>query len=127
MKKFVAICLVTLGGGGIMKKVTNGDIVGRGSKIWHFHGGVIFEWPLIDSNGFKICWMQKKIRTPKIVVLKTTNGLLQSSRASWMSVVPKLTDRNNQPCIRSAKKEQNKRWMHNHKQNIFAHKPKKIE
>ena len=31
------------GGGGIMKKVTNGAIGGRGSKIWHFRGDVIFE------------------------------------------------------------------------------------
>ena len=29
-------------GGGIMKKVTNGD---GGSKIWHFRGDVIFEAP----------------------------------------------------------------------------------
>ena len=43
MKTFVTICLVTLGGGGIMKKVTNGDIVQGGSIIWHFRGGVIFE------------------------------------------------------------------------------------
>ena len=29
-----------------MKKVTNSDIGGRGSKIWHFCGDVIFKWPL---------------------------------------------------------------------------------
>ena len=29
-------------GGGIMKKVTNGD---GGSRIWHFRGDVIFEAP----------------------------------------------------------------------------------
>ena len=34
------------GAGVIMKKVTNGDIGGRKSKIWHFRGDIIFEWPL---------------------------------------------------------------------------------
>ena len=42
-EKFVSICLVALEGGGIMKKVTNDEIGGRGSKIWHFHGDVSFE------------------------------------------------------------------------------------
>lgn len=46
-EKFVTICLVTKGGGGMMKKVTNGDIGVGGSKIWYFRGDVIFEWPLI--------------------------------------------------------------------------------
>ena len=31
-----------MAGGGIMKKVTNGDIGGKGSKIWHFRGDVIY-------------------------------------------------------------------------------------
>ena len=32
----------------IMKKVTKSDIGGGGgSKIWHFRGEVIFEWPLM--------------------------------------------------------------------------------
>ena len=30
-----------------MEKVTNGDTGKRGSKILHFCGDVIFEWPLI--------------------------------------------------------------------------------
>ena len=30
----------------MMKKVTNGDIGRRGSKIWHFHGDVILEGTL---------------------------------------------------------------------------------
>ena len=30
-------------GWGIMKKMTNGDIGGRGSKTWCFCGGIIFE------------------------------------------------------------------------------------
>ena len=25
--------------------MTNGDIGGGGSKIWHFYGDVTFEWP----------------------------------------------------------------------------------
>ena len=29
-----------------MKKVTNNDIKGRGSKIWDFRDDAIFEWPL---------------------------------------------------------------------------------
>ena len=38
---------MTQGGGGVLKKVTNGDIGGGGGgKIWHFHGDVIFECPL---------------------------------------------------------------------------------
>ena len=41
-KKFVTICLVTWGMG-IMKKVTNCDKGGRGFKIWHFCGDVIFD------------------------------------------------------------------------------------
>ena len=28
------------------KKVTNGDIGRKGSKIWHFLGDAIFQWPL---------------------------------------------------------------------------------
>ena len=36
-----------MGRGGIIKKVTKGDIGGGGSKIWHFRGGVIFEWSLM--------------------------------------------------------------------------------
>ena len=39
-----------IGGGGMMKKVTNGDIEGGGYKIWHFCGDVIFEWPLTASS-----------------------------------------------------------------------------
>ena len=35
-------------GGGIMKKVTNGDI--RGSKIWYFSSEVIFEMPQIEIS-----------------------------------------------------------------------------
>ena len=35
-----------IGGGGVMKKVTNGDTGRRGSKIWHFGGEVIFELTL---------------------------------------------------------------------------------
>ena len=30
-----------------MKKVTDGDIGKKGSKIYHFCGDVIFEWPFI--------------------------------------------------------------------------------
>ena len=33
-------------GEGIMKKVTNDDIGGKGSKIWYFCGDIIFEWLL---------------------------------------------------------------------------------
>ena len=33
-----------------MKKVSNGDIGGGGSKIWHFYGDVIFEWPLKEFS-----------------------------------------------------------------------------
>ena len=36
-----------IGEEGIMKRVTKSDIVGKGSKIWHFRGDVIFEWPHI--------------------------------------------------------------------------------
>ena len=32
-----------MGGGFIMKKVTNGDVGERGSKIWHFRGDVLNE------------------------------------------------------------------------------------
>ena len=35
-----------MSGEGIMKKMTNEDIVGGGSKIWQFRGDVISEWPL---------------------------------------------------------------------------------
>ena len=45
-EKFVTICVVTQGGGGILKKLTNDDIGGEGSKTWHFFGDLIFEWPL---------------------------------------------------------------------------------
>ena len=31
-----------------MKKATNSDIEGRGFKIWHFCGKVIFEWSHIN-------------------------------------------------------------------------------
>ena len=31
-----------------MKKVTNRDIGGGGSKNWHFHGDIIFDLPLIN-------------------------------------------------------------------------------
>lgn len=31
------------------EKKTNVDIWEEGSKIWLFRGGVIFEWPLINS------------------------------------------------------------------------------
>ena len=41
-----------MGGGGIMKKVTNGD--GWGCKIWHFCGDVIFEWPLKGKDFRKL-------------------------------------------------------------------------
>ena len=30
----------------MMKKVTNNGMGGGESKIWHFHGDVIFEWSL---------------------------------------------------------------------------------
>ena len=33
-----------------MKKVTNDDIGGRGSKIWHFGDDVNFEWPLMNLS-----------------------------------------------------------------------------
>ena len=33
-----------------MKKLTNGDIGGVGSKIWHFCGDVIFEWSLMSYS-----------------------------------------------------------------------------
>ena len=35
-----------MGEGGTMKKVTNGDIGGGGSRIWHFSSDVILEWLL---------------------------------------------------------------------------------
>ena len=41
-----------MGGGGIMKKVTNGDV--WGCKIWHFCGDVIFEWPLEGKDFRKL-------------------------------------------------------------------------
>ena len=46
-----------MGGGVLMKKETNGDIGGKGSKIWHFHGDVIFEWPLkmLQTSHENIC------------------------------------------------------------------------
>ena len=41
-----------------MKKVTNSDIGGGEPKFWHYHGDVIFEWPLNTplafSNGYRI-------------------------------------------------------------------------
>ena len=35
-----------IGGGSIVKKVTNGDIGGGGYKVWHFRCDIIFEWSL---------------------------------------------------------------------------------
>ena len=42
-----------MGGGGSVGWVTNGDKGGGGSKIDHFRGDVIFEWPLNVSLGAK--------------------------------------------------------------------------
>ena len=39
--------LVAKEGGGVMEKVTNGDIGRKGPKILRFCGDVIFEWLLI--------------------------------------------------------------------------------
>ena len=43
-KVFHYLSSVMLGGGGIMKKVTNCDILGWGSKTWHLGGDIIFDW-----------------------------------------------------------------------------------
>ena len=42
-----------------MKKVTNCDIGGGGSKAWHFHGDVIFEWALSEIGKRYECFYQK--------------------------------------------------------------------
>ena len=65
-----------IGGGSIIKKVTNGDIGGGGYKVWHFRCDIIFEWSL---NIFINSCLNAKTKLVqsfrKIIYLKTRKGI----------------------------------------------------
>lgn len=46
-----------------MKKVTRGKKGGRGSKIWYFHGDVIFEW-FVEEQIFYSFWLFEDFGSP---------------------------------------------------------------
>ena len=58
------------GGKGYNEKSDNGDIGGGGSKIWHFRGDIIFEWPLKE---ILTCFQLQ-------IVFKTISTLLNTLR-----------------------------------------------
>ena len=68
---------MTYGGGGILSNgmtMANDNLWRGGSKIWHFRGDVIFEWPLIEITFRHGCSPVKLLHIFRTPFYKITFG-----------------------------------------------------